>query len=220
MVKANVLAVLLASAAMHGLHADLDEDRFRQYSDGDLLEQDDWLTQGVEQEGAGYVNLVGRGEVRPTKEGGGKMLVWLAGHGGFEQTRFVKKFPATDKSKCQVEFEIKPGEAEAGQLFLDQQNVGAVTLRFVRGGIGLLDPSGELTAQIVDQIKWKDWVLVKLNVDFKEHAFELFIDENSVGTFPISENITAFDQVNIFGGGTGFETQLKDLKIQSVSKFK
>jgi hypothetical protein len=218
--NASVLVVVATAIALPCLYADLDEHQFKGYEKGELLEQNDWLTQGVAQEGAGYSNLPDRGEVRPGDEKNKNVLVWLSGFAGFEQSRFVKKFPATSDSKCQVEFEIKPGASEAGQLLLDQQNVGSLVIRFVRGGIGLLDSGGESTSQIVDEIKWDKWVKVKLNVDFDSHTAEIFVDGKSVGTHPISESLTAFDQINMFGGGAEFETQLKDLKVVSVTRFK
>lgn len=218
--KVRFLALAAMTVGVAHLHADLDENQFKRYTHGDLHEQEDWFTQGVAQEGAGYSDMLDRGEVRRDPNGVGKLLVWLAGHSGFEQSRFIKKFPPTTGDKCQVEFEIKPGASEAGQIFLDQQGVGALTIRFVRGGIGLLDASGEVTEQILDRIEWDEWVKVKLNVDFEKHVVEFFVNQRSIGTYPISEALTSFDQLNIFGGGAEFETQLRDLKIDSVSRFK
>ncbi len=218
-----VRAVTLALALLFGLitvvHADFD-DEFSNYTDGDLQGQQDWAAQGFDHGGQNYVNLSDRAEVRIDPDRKSKVIVWYAGHGGVDQTRIVKRFPATSGQKVEISFAFKPGDTEAGKFSFEQTEGGArFLLRFIRGTVEYISPQSPVPIDTKAYLSIDNWNEFNLQLNFETHSIRFFLNGKLVGEYPLASGLTGLDQVNFFGGGTNFESALSDLKINSVSGF-
>jgi|GEM_PF-6742996 len=213
------IGILGATLAFAGsARADLDEEGFEGYTEGELLGQQGWMPQ--EASSGEFREARERMEVKAGGAPHGQTLVWIAGFGGKEQTRLVKRVPSTTGSKALVRFDFLPGSANiGGRLYFEQKDLGSVGVQFVNGMVHVLEAD---TAEATDtgvEFKTEDWNRFELRWDFEKHNVEVLLDGQSLGHFQIPDTMTGIDQLNFFAGGTAFSSAMDNLTIESVSDF-
>lgn len=199
--------------------ADLIEDRFANYEEGELLDQQDWVTEGYFQEAREYGKTMERGEIRMDSEKGTKVLVWKPGFAGVERSRFLKKFPQTFENKVEVSLEFRLGEGNSAVFYFEQVNVAVFALHFAYGRLSLLHPDSQ-EQMPVTQLDFREWHHFVCRFDFDKRTVDIFVDNEHLGEHPISDALSGFNRVNFFAGGESDEPALADLSIKSVQEFK
>lgn len=213
-------ALLFLSAPAVGW-ADLDEKGFEFYKEGELLDQDNWWPQGIASATSpDYVNTPGRVEVTRDSQTKGQWIVWKAGFGGKNQTRLIKRSPATTGAKALVRFDFRPGsENLGGRLYFEHQAAGGTALQFINGTLHVLEAGQEAATDTGRKFQAADWNHFELRFDFEKHQVAVWLDGRSLGRYLLPPALTQLNQLNFFAGGETFASALDNLSIQSVEKF-
>lgn len=209
---------MIAGGMVATSFADLNEDEFKSYSEGELLGQEGWTSQGPSELGK-YTNQGDRAEVRFDAERGRKWLVWKAGFATIVQTRLLKNFNKTTGSKVVVKFGFLPGSTTVGgKMYFNESGKGGVAIRFSKGSLHVDSSNSEKTNTEL-AFSEDDWNNVELQFDFKAHQVTVFMNGKRSAALPLATDLTTLNQVNFFAGGESFESGLDDLSVQSVSEF-
>lgn len=206
--------------------ADLNEEGFESYQEGELQNQKGWSPQAPDGEQGEYVAAKERMEIRRDPVAKNQYLVWKAGFGGKDQTRVLKSFAPTTGSKVRISFRVKPGgEDLGGGFYFDQWKKGEdwngtiVSLRFAQGTFHVLEIGTKNPTDTGIAFKTDDWNHMELRLDFEKHKMDIRSERQLVGVFDLPAEGCFVNQINFFGGGKTFETALDDLAIESVDKF-
>lgn len=211
-VKWLLLGIVLQSPLL----GDLDEQGFSSYDEGDLLKQQGWHPQSI---GGGdrYADMAGRVLVVSDPETGGHYIEWIAGFSGREQTRIVKNFEPTTSPRVKIEFEFLPGAATVtGQFYFDKKGESALSLRFLKGEIHIMNAVSREMIPTGIQFQPDDWNLITLDLDFESSTIEIHLNGKSEKFEALPVGLFDLNRVNFFAGGVDFSSKLRSLKIQSI----
>lgn len=203
--------------------ADLNEEGFESYQEGELQNQQRWSPEAMDGVRGENIAAKERMEIRRDPTTKKQYLVWKAGFGGEGQTRAVKTFPPTTGSKVKVAFDLIPGANDlGGRFYFDQKSgvqVHATALQFLQGTVRVLETGKKDATNTGIEFKPDVWNHFELRLDFEKHKVEVLADRKSLGSYELNPDATWLDQINFFAGGMAFETALDNLIIESVDVF-
>jgi len=209
-------AIALSSTAV--CLADLNEEGFEKYREGELLGQHEWRPQTPGEKG--YANMRDLAEIRVDPDKGGRWLVWKAGFESPRQTRILKRFPQTAGTKVVVKLDVIPGnETVSGQFIFDQNRTGGTSLRFVKGTLRIAEFGDPKPKDTGVPFLPQAWNRLELQFDFETHSVRVFSEGRDAGAYALPPTLTGLNEINFFAGGADFETALDNLSIESVDAF-
>lgn len=184
--------------------ADLNEEGFESYQLGNVDDQKGWTKR--------FKGVV---EVSKDKKNENKFLLFKK-----QLSSIIKQFEPTKSDNVIIEFDFIPGaETLGGRLyFLQNWKKNILALRFTHGTLHLLEKvkKGRTDSDTDSGIEFKidQWNHFKLNLDFKKHNYEVFMNKKSIGIYQmIDKSATGVDSLNFFAGKQGSASCLDNLTI-------
>lgn len=219
--KISKLTVLLCAGLFEiNVIADLDEKGFEFYQLGELSGQCDWMPQGMNDGYTGYEDKARRLEVKRSEDKKNQWIEFKAGFVGKDNTRLIKKFPATSGKKAVVSFDFKPGaDSLGGRLYFEQMNAGGANLQFIKGSLYVLEKDKQVETDTGIKFKIDSFNHFDMLFDFERKTYEIFLDGVLVGKFALADKMTQLDQLNLFAGSKDNPSCLDNLVIKSVEEF-
>jgi hypothetical protein len=212
-----ICAVLVSGSAWSV--AGLNEAGFDNYEAGELLGQQEWRPQG-RGEGKSYSNMRDRASIKIDPETGNRWLVWNAGFDAGDQTRLVKRFPATTGTRAVARLDILPGhETVPGQFIFDFERTGGTSIRFIKGTLRVAEYGSPRPKDSGVAFFSPEWNRVELHFDFDAHILQAYLNGRNAGSYALPENMLGINELNFFAGGSNFETGLDNLSIEVVEAF-